>query len=590
MKVNINTYYAELVARLFTFLGIRNACISPGSRSTPLTTAFARNPEIKCYSIIDERASAFFALGLAKAIGTPVAVVTTSGTAAAELLPATVEAFFSRVPIILCTADRPEYLLGKGANQTIFQDGMFSNHIKSFYNSGLPGITELEKYLEGIASAVLHGSITDKGPVHLNFRFDKPLESFIHTHCIQDDFDFGSVCNSVNKLKKRITATENNSEKIRYSEIFNRILNSKRKMIIAGPGVFGDDFSEKLELFKQKFGFAAYAENLSGTRRISPGIPLIELSEAGVLKGKYAPDLILHFGAAPTTASVLKFFDSAESAYKISVNQYDDYNDPSGTLNEVVKASPEEFTDILLNMLPKSDYNAETDLEYLNLMDKCSSEILKLKMTTLSACSLTFEGKAMNIISSHEISEECNDVLFISNSTPARDIEFFGNIPPGRRIYSNRGASGIDGIISSAAGVAAGCNVPVTLVSGDLAFYYDMNSLYLNRYIGESLRIFVFNNSGGGIFKMLPVKDESDIYEEYFRTPADVDFEQICKAFGISYQKIEDEVNLMDVVGKDAPKGMQVIEIETDSDESAKLRRLYFIKATEIIQGIFNEV
>jgi len=223
IKVNRNNFWTEVFVKQLNSAGVKYACISPGSRSTPLTFSFAKNKKIKCFVNIDERSSAFFALGLAKASKTPVAVVTTSGTAAAELYPAIIEAYQQRVPLIICTADRPPELLNTGANQTINQHNLYKNHIRWFKNVGLPSLKRLKlRRLQQTAFRdVEFSTLKDKGPVHLNFPFRKPLEPFTFTDEV-DSLLVKNVNSNVKILKP--SKKKLDIEKLKSAKILKKLL------------------------------------------------------------------------------------------------------------------------------------------------------------------------------------------------------------------------------------------------------------------------------------------------------------------------------------------------------------------------------
>ena len=269
IKVNRNNFWTEVFVKQLNSAGVKYACISPGSRSTPLTFSFAKNKKIKCFVNIDERSSAFFALGIAKASKTPVAVVTTSGTAAAELYPAIIEAYQQRVPLIICTADRPPELLNTGANQTINQHNLYKNHIRWFKNVGLPSLKRLKlRRLQQTAfRAVEFSTLKDKGPVHLNFPFRKPLEPFTFTDEV-DSLLFKNINSNVKILKP--SKKKLDIEKLKKSKIFKEIVDviesEHEGLIIAGPMEYDNNLRKQLTYISSLVGYPIIADASSHLR------------------------------------------------------------------------------------------------------------------------------------------------------------------------------------------------------------------------------------------------------------------------------------------------------------------------------------
>ena len=260
ISINRNIIWCDLFVSRLAVLGVKYACISPGSRSTSLTLAFASNKNIKLYTIVDERSSAFFALGLAKKTKSPVAVVTTSGTAVAELFPAIIEAYYSRIPLIICTADRPPALKNSGANQTINQHNIYKDHIRFFIDAGLPDIAHLEKIKNIAEDAVRYSCFLEKGPVHINFPFEKPFEPDSNTDkldlkILEKNFQYSSF-----ESKPRM------QKKINFKNLADKFSKKERGLILVGYNNYGPGFGKLLFKLSKTLAYPVYIDGASHFR------------------------------------------------------------------------------------------------------------------------------------------------------------------------------------------------------------------------------------------------------------------------------------------------------------------------------------
>ncbi|RMD49667.1 MAG: 2-succinyl-5-enolpyruvyl-6-hydroxy-3-cyclohexene-1-carboxylic-acid synthase, partial [Ignavibacteria bacterium] len=307
-KINLNYYFSQVFVKQLKRLGVKDVCISPGSRNTPLTMAFANERGIKKHIIIDERSSAFFALGIAKAKGIPAAILTTSGTATAELYPAIIEAYNSRIPLIVITADRPPELIDTGANQTIHQANMYANHIRLFVDAGLPKINNLalKRIQQKATDLFLSASVKNRGPVHINFPFRKPLEPFSFNAELEKDVHDYYLKNDASGKSLKLKRGE-----IKPS-LVKKIKNAERPLILAGLDNYDDDFAEQVINLSYKMNAPIIADIYSNLRFGNNCENII--SQAGnflrskEIDKKFEPDLIIQFGNAPTVNSLLEFF------------------------------------------------------------------------------------------------------------------------------------------------------------------------------------------------------------------------------------------------------------------------------------------
>ena len=387
IKVNRNNFWTEVFVKQLSSAGVKYACISPGSRSTPLTFSFAKNKKIKCFVNIDERSSAFFALGLAKASKTPVAVVTTSGTAAAELYPAIIEAYQQRVPLIICTADRPPELLNTGANQTINQQNLYKNHIRWFRNVGLPSLKKLKlRRLQQTAfRAVEVSTLKDRGPVHLNFPFRKPLEPFTFSDEVDSlltkDLDRAI---KIIKPSKKIFDSEKLRKTKRFKEVVELIEIEKEGIIIAGPMEYDINLRKQLKYLSSLAGYPIIADASSHLRFNVGNNDKNILSNyhsflsSSKFSNSHKPKFIIQFGRTPTSSSLENFLENCD-APRYMINEFGDWFDPSRKAKAVIKYNPGDFVIELVN------YLTELKLERNNslwLKDFNQAETLAEKIKT----------------------------------------------------------------------------------------------------------------------------------------------------------------------------------------------------------------
>jgi 2-succinyl-5-enolpyruvyl-6-hydroxy-3-cyclohexene-1-carboxylate synthase len=585
-SINRNIAAADYFVNLLEKFGVSDVCISPGSRSTPLTIAFASNNNFSTHINVDERASCFFALGLAKQSGKPVVVVTTSGTAAAELTPAIVEAYFARIPLIICTADRPGYLAERGANQVINQRHMFSNHTRGFYDTGLPMATVrwFNRFSKNVIKK-LSSLNSDPGPVHFNFPFEKPFEPSSITDEVDMEF-LGAFYNEeydiepYHKIVREVITLQ--------KKLVDKVSNSEKILMSVGPMKIDAGIADALTEFANEFNCAVAVDSLSLNNFMNH--PFVVKNFSGLVLSpefitEFDPDLIIHFGAARTSDSMLNFMQNS-SAYKISVNAYGDKVDPARNVDMFVKVSPIKFCGDLINQASASE--SDEKQKWVSSLLDMGERLEQLKNDLILKKRFPFEGRIIHEMFSL-LPDESN--LFLSNSLPVRDFNSF--ISTGRKVnlYHNRGASGIDGIISTAAGVAQNSDSPTTLIIGDLAFYHDLNSLYLCKQLNKPFVIILINNNGGAIFEMLPIAEEKLEFDKYFKTPLDIDFSKAATLFDIDYSEVKSWAELkseyINALDSNSPT---VLEIKTNSQHSLELRRIFWKESRSTVNKRIDEI
>jgi 2-succinyl-5-enolpyruvyl-6-hydroxy-3-cyclohexene-1-carboxylate synthase len=571
IKINRNIFWTATLTDFFVNSGIKYACISPGSRSTPLTFAISSEKRIKSYPIVDERTSGFFALGIAKSSNSPVIIVTTSGTATAELYPAIIEAYQSRIPLIVCTADRPSYLRNTGSNQTINQKNIYKNHIRYFAELPLPSIDKksLRNLLSKISEAILISNFLDKGPVHLNFQFEKPFEPELTTDFIDDNLimyvnDLSDKFLSTNKINKYLLDENLNIKSV--------------DLITIGAGKFNQRFLKLLNKFSTRFNIPIYADANSSVRYSKTTIKNLITNFEPLLRNenlilKFKPESVIHFGRNLTSQAIEDFIIKSK-AKRYIINEFGDRFD-STKKAKIIKFEPEKFIEAIIKSNIKV-FSIDT-LEYLKSIDY-KIEIIKHKIfrNSLNEVSIILE-----LIDN--LPDKSN--LFVGNSLPVRDLDFFSSLHKKRiNIFQNRGASGIDGIISSSLGVALESKRKTFLVVGDLSFYYDLNSLMIAKQFNIPLIVILINNNGGAIFNYFPISKHKQIFKKYFLTPISFDVKKICESFGLKYKLVKSLNELKkSILTANKYKSFLILEVKTNSLYTKALKEKFWNISKKIL-------
>ena len=580
-KVNTNFICAKLFVDQLVNDGLKYVCISPGSRSTPLTSAFAADKKIKTFINIDERSSAFFAVGIAKSKNLPVAIVTTSGTAVAELYPAIIEAFQSRVPLIICSTDRPAYLRNSGANQTINQDNIFKNHIRWFYQMKLPSLKRKDMLeFRKIAKSAIHISTElNKGPVHINFQFEKPLEPSTYNSVIDTN-----VILSVKKEKILFKPEIISRSADQLKKLAKKIAATKKGWIVAGPMIKDKSLFRKIILLSEKTGYPVFADGISNIRSIKHKNIFTNYNlflNSTTFRDQNEPDLILQFGRTPISSVLEKIFQKSNIPI-YTINIFGDRFDSRKKSAEIIKMNPVEFCDQLISEIIKSN---KIDSGYINNFFLAETESKIIKDKFLARNNSKIEPVLLNEIINN-LPSKTN--VIIGNSLPVRDLDNFINYKNDIEFYFNRGASGIDGVTSTALGIAVKKN-PAILVTGDLSFLHDLNALMIAKKYPIALTVFLINNNGGAIFRTLPVFSEKIFFNDYFLTPQNLDIKSIVSAFGLKYIKLKSNSHLKELASTiNRSKNFQIVEIVTDPANSHQFREAIFSKIENKITKIFK--
>lgn len=513
--------------------GITHAVVAPGSRSTPLAVAIARRPELSLHVFHDERSAGFAALGIGRASGIPAVLLCTSGTAAAHFVAPVVEAHQSRVPMIVCTADRPPELRDVAAPQTIDQTKMFGNNVRWFQDPGVPS-DDARHTWRSLARRALAASIgTLRGPVHLNLPFREPL--------LGDSGDLSAGDGG------RIVPAILGVDAASIARLVP-MMSGKNGVIIAGRGAT----AEVLTL-AESLGWPVFADATSGLRECHGNVivgfdPVLRSAR---FTGNHVPAVIVRIGDPPAS-KVLAQWSVSTGARIIQVNDHESVVDPDHKVAVAVSGP----VDRIVALLAGSVSPAEPGW----LASWMSAEAAAQKaITAHTDMHFTEPTVARRVADTRAQGSN----LVVSSSMPIRDIEWFGTVTPGVAVHSNRGANGIDGVVSTAVGVALATARPTTLYIGDVAMVHDSNGLWGLMRRGVDLTVVVTNNDGGSIFSFLPQASQvdGDTFETLYGTPHGVDFSHLAAAHGVPFVRATSRAELDRAL---AGSGTRLIEVVCD--------------------------
>ncbi len=579
LSANPNTHWASIFVDELARGGLQAVCLAPGSRSTPLALAFAAQPAIRLYRHLDERSAGFFALGLALATGRPVALLCTSGTAAANFHPAVIEAYYAAVPLLVLTADRPPELRDSGANQTIDQVKMFGDHVRWAVDAPVPQADApavVLRHLRTLAARTLAAAAGPPcGPVHVNLPFRKPLEPDTATLAADLPVAVAPALPPHTHISRgRLLPTYDHLTTIAS-------LAGQRGLIICGPGCPGGDFPAGVAAVAARLGWPILADPLSGLRHgahVAGGLVLggypLWLPALGQRRPR--PDAILRFGAVPTSASLSAWLEESAPAAHVHVCDDGLWADDLHLTHTFIQADPTLFCARLAAMLDGAPV-AEEWAAFFQQVEKTTWATVDRTLTNMPL----FDGGA---IAYSLAALPDGAVVFAGNSMPVRYVDAFDR-PDTRPItlHGNRGASGIDGNVSTALGLAAASNRPVYAFLGDITFYHDMNGLLAARQHGLSdVTFIVTNNDGGGIFRRLPIARHDPPFTDLFLTPHGLTFGHAAALYGLEYRAVRDSAELDAALTDTHPRSAaRLIEVMTDgaADHQAHLAVLAAVAA-----------
>lgn len=544
----------SLLAELFVQHHLENIVISPGSRNAPIVISFANNKNINSFTIVDERSAAFFALGMALKTGKTVAIACTSGSAVLNYASAISEAYYQKIPLLILTADRPINLIDVGDGQTIRQNGVFKNFIKKSYELPLEISSEEEKLeVEKIINEALNNcQLPEAGPVHINIPFEEPLYNYVNEHI---------------ETKAFIKTPNNKVDESEVNLLSSEVSNCKKVMVVAGQFRPDEQLNEQLSKLCSFENIVVLSETTSNLY-CNGYIDTIDNIVSGFNEGKkelFAPEILISIGGQVVSKMLKKFLRNYKPKRHYHISPSGEKMDTYFSLTRSINYNPVDFFFSLLKGMQscKSNYNS--------LWKKRKSKIDKLKEQYLKNIEYS-DFKVFESIVNH-LPE--NSILHLGNSTPVRYSQLFGS-KKGIIYNSNRGVSGIDGQVSTAAGYTFYSNKLNVLITGDLGFLYDSNGL-MNSYLKPNFKVIVINNSGGGIFRFIPGPDTTPNLEEVFAYHHNYKAEFICKAFNVEYFKAENlsqfEKSFDLLINNDKPS---VLEVFTPEEKNAVILREYF--------------
>ncbi|MGH1388391.1 2-succinyl-5-enolpyruvyl-6-hydroxy-3-cyclohexene-1-carboxylic-acid synthase [Kordia sp.] len=560
---------AQTLVSLCIAKGINHVVISPGSRNAPLTLSFSQHPNINAYSIVDERCAAFFALGMAQQLGKPVAVICTSGSAVLNYYPAIAEAYYSNIPVVVISADRPEYLIDVGDGQTIRQKHVFKSHIN--YEANLKqDIThkttilaethqlseemerELQKniqaYNEHEINLALNAAVEKNGPVHINAPFDEPLYGMQEEPSVFP------------KVKPLVLQEEIEHEKIaKVTSIWN---SSTRKMVLVGTLPPNTIAATYLEILANDPSVIVFTETTSNLRddtffnKIDQMILPIEKNEA--MLDAFQPEVLLTLGGMIVSKKIKAILRKRQPKHHWHIHENRVF-DTFFCLEHFFKMNPNHFFELFFEQKPaiESSYKSFWNTIKQERQQKHATYLKQAKFTDLKAFEAILTSLPRSII------------LHLGNSSTVRYAQLF-EIDASIELFCNRGTSGIDGSSSTAIGTAVVAEKQTVLITGDLSFFYDSNALW-NNYIPKNFRIILVNNNGGGIFRILPGNKNTKNFDTYFETIHPHTAKQLADMYHFEYSTASDEVSLQTVLKtfydeSEQPKLLEVFTPRIEND------------------------
>jgi len=537
---------AQTVIQLCKAKGIKHIIISPGSRNAPLTIGFTNNPYFKCYSIVDERCAAFFALGIAQQLQETTAVVCTSGSALLNYYPAVAEAFYSNIPMVVLSADRPKHLIGIGDGQTINQKNIFENHILYSANLKLdldeekeveievPIFKNLENKLEtllGLKQGIqdyneteinkaINKAFSAKGPAHINIPFDEPL---------YDMLDELTVTPKIMPINKKVLQIE--------SSVLNDCIKdwntASKKMVLVGVSQPNTIEQQWLDILAKDDSVIVFTETTSNLHHddFFPSIDKIIAPLKDEDFKNLQPEILLTFGGLIVSKKIKAFLRQ----YKPKQHWHIDdkkANDTFFCLNQFIQTTPNHFFSKFLSEInaKEGDYKPRWKTIKTLRYNNHNNYLKGINFSDLKVFEII-----LNAIPN-------STILQLGNSSTVRYAQLF-DLNKTLQVFCNRGTSGIDGSTSTAVGCAVSNSKQTTLISGDLSFIYDSNALW-NNYIPNNFRIIIINNQGGGIFRILPGHKNTENFDTYFETMHHLTAEHLCKMYGFEYSNVSNELEL----------------------------------------------
>jgi 2-succinyl-5-enolpyruvyl-6-hydroxy-3-cyclohexene-1-carboxylate synthase len=519
---------AQSILQILLAKEITNIIISPGSRNAPLTIGFASNPAFQCYSIADERSAAFFALGIAQQTGKPTVLVCTSGSALLNYYPAFAEAFYSQIPLIVLSADRPQSKIDIGDGQTIRQENVYANH--SLYNANLLEAVSDENDLK--INEAINTAFDKKGPVHINAPFEEPLYETVSELSV----------NSTVFASAKVIQTISTAEVIESAALWN---NATRKLILIGVNDPESISNKTIEAFAKDESVVVMTETTSNVHHSSfiNNIDTIITPFTTNDFEAFQPEILITFGGMVVSKRIKAFLRKYQPKHHWHIDKLRAY-DTFGCLTKHFEVTPNTFFETFLPLTHTigSDYFSKMNAVKTLRKEKHDIYLAKIPFSDFKV----FE-KVIGTLPQ-------NSQFQISNSSAIRYAQLIP-IDPSIEVYCNRGTSGIDGSTSTAIGSAVANAKQTVFITGDIGFLYDSNALW-NNYIPKNFKIILINNGGGGIFRILPGHDETPVFNTFFETSHNLTAEHLAKMYGLDYVVANDELSLV--------KGLKSIYSQND--------------------------
>ncbi len=576
----LNLLWAQRFVTALAEGGVYDACICSGSRSAPLALALSRR--MRTHVPLDERAGAYFALGLAKASRRPVAILTTSGTAAANLYPAAVEAYHARVPLILLTADRPPELRDTGAGQAIDQIKMFGTVARWFHEVGIPlDDPDLLRYVGSLGiRAAAEASGPPAGPVHLNFPFREPL--------LPEPDPLEEIRMDETPPEERWQGLEiiGPPSTLMTARAARGLRGRARGLILCGPNDGAPEFPAAAAGLAAATGYPILADPASQVRygphdrsRVLGSYDAFLRSPA--FAARETPEVVIQFGAALTSKAYHLYVARHRNALHLIVDPGGGWRSPSRQAVDLFRADPTDFA-LALTALVQGSGRDEGWGETFARADRAALAALERNRHARPGLS---EGTLFP-----ELLEAVPErtILYVGNSMAIRDLDLFAPGSQKRvRVLANRGANGIDGVVSSGLGASAAGEAPVLIVTGDLSFHHDLNALSALRDGKSRATIVIVMNDGGGIFSFLPVARYGRFFERYFGTPHGLDFSSAAALYGVPFTRPGSWRELRDGVARSlGRRETEVFEVRSSRDENRVLHQALW---ADVIAAVEDE-
>jgi 2-succinyl-5-enolpyruvyl-6-hydroxy-3-cyclohexene-1-carboxylate synthase len=571
-STNRNTALASALVEELARAGVRHACVSPGSRSAPLALALWREPSIRVWSHVDERCAGFFALGIAQQTGDPAVVLTTSGTAGANVHPAVAEASEARLPLIVITADRPPELRGRGAGQTIDQLKLYGSDVRWFCELGVARAddTGLLHYRSAGVRAVAESRSRPPGPVHLNVPLTEPLAPDPAPGDVTASNPLALAGRADGRPLTSVPPVVSEPSDELVASFAELVSNCTRGVVVAGRQR-DQDLGSTVAAFANACGYPVLAEPTSQLRcgphdrdLVVPAYDLVfrDLPEA------LAPELVIRVGDMVTSKPVRTWLGEHPGCRQVVIDPDGAWNEPTATADLIARADPVGLLSVFAEQLASP---ADRAWQERWLAASAAAEDAVDGFFDALGDEL-FEPRIHRDLAALVPS---GSTVFVASSMPIRELETF--LPASDRslrFLANRGANGIDGVVSSGLGAAATAAGRTLLLTGDLALYHDMNGLLALRRLGVEATVVVLNNGGGGIFDFLPIARHRDGYEELFGTPTGLDLSKVADLYETAFTRVSSYGDLPEALSRPG-----LVEIPLDRARNVELHRELFARA-----------